>query len=265
MTRAQMIATIVLLSPLAAAPAFAQETPVPGSQAEAYWDKDEFKASQDVLKKEHGGGTNYMILADRFEYQSGEGSPALLLEGQGWWGTDENRLWIKSEIDYDLDAGSFEEAELQALWSRPIARYFDVQAGVRHDFEPGPSRTYAVAGIQGLAPYWFEVDGAVFLSEEGDLSARLEAEYEFLLTQRLVLQPRTELNFAAEDVSELETGAGLSTAELGLRLRYEFDRQFAPYVGVNWKASNGETADFVRARGEDTKTLSFVTGIRLWF
>jgi len=265
MTRAQMIATIVLLSPLAAAPAFAQETPVPGSQAEAYWDKDEFKASQDVLKKEHGGGTNYMILADRFEYQSGEGSPALLLEGQGWWGTDENRLWIKSEIDYDLDAGSFEEAELQALWSRPIARYFDVQAGVRHDFEPGPSRTYAVAGIQGLAPYWFEVDGAVFLSEEGDLSARLEAEYEFLLTQRLVLQPRTELNFAAEDVPELETGAGLSTAELGLRLRYEFDRQFAPYVGVNWKASTGETADFARACGEDTETLSCVTGIRLWF
>lgn len=265
MTRAQMIATIVLLSPLAAAPAFAQETPVPGSQAEAYWDKDEFKASQDVLKKEHGGGTNYMILADRFEYQSGEGSPALLLEGQGWWGTDENRLWIKSEIDYDLDAGSFEEAELQALWSRPIARYFDVQAGVRHDFEPGPSRTYAVAGIQGLAPYWFEVDGAVFLSEEGDLSARLEAEYEFLLTQRLVLQPRTELNFAAEDVPELETGAGLSTAELGLRLRYEFDRQFAPYVGVNWKASTGETADYTRARGEDTETLSFVTGIRVWF
>ncbi|OZB17852.1 MAG: copper resistance protein CopB, partial [Hyphomonas sp. 34-62-18] len=98
-----MIATIILLSPLAAAPAFAQETPVPGSQAEAYWDKNEFKASQDALKKEHGGGTNYMILADRFEYQSGEGSPALLLEGQGWWGTDENRLWIKSEIDYDLD------------------------------------------------------------------------------------------------------------------------------------------------------------------
>jgi len=265
MTRAQMIATIVLLSPLAAAPAFAQETPVPGSQAEAYWDKDEFKASQDALKKEHGGGTNYMILADRFEYQSGEGSPALLLEGQGWWGTDENRLWIKSEIDYDLDTSSFEESEVQALWSRPIARYFDLQAGVRHDFEPGPSRTYAVAGIQGLAHYWFEIDGAVFLSDEGDLSARLEAEYEFLLTQRLVLQPRTELNFAAEDVPELETGAGLSTAEMGLRLRYEFDRQFAPYVGVNWKASTGETADYARARGEDTETLSFVTGIRVWF
>ena len=265
MTSAQIIATLVLLSPLTAAPAFAQEAVVPGSQASVYWDKDDFKASQNVLKKEHGGGTNYMILADRFEYQSGEGSPALLLEGQGWWGTDENQLWIKSEIDYDLDTSSFEEAELQALWSRPIARYFDVQAGLRHDFEPGPSRTYAVAGIQGLAPYWFEVDVAVFLSEEGDLSARVEAEYEFLLTQRLILQPRTELNFAAQDIPELETGAGLSTAELGLRLRYEFDRQFAPYIGVNWKASSGETADYARARGDDTETLSFVTGIRLWF
>ncbi|HRJ00470.1 MAG TPA: copper resistance protein B [Hyphomonas sp.] len=265
MTSAQLMAILVLISPLAAAPALAQEAPAPGSQAEVYWDKDEFKASQDALKKEHGGGVNYMILADRFEYQSGEGSPALLLEGQGWWGTDENRLWIKSEIDYDLDAGNFEEAELQALWSRPIARYFDVQAGLRHDFEPGPARTYAVAGIQGLAPYWFEVDGAVFLSEEGDLSARFEAEYEFLLTQRLVLQPRTELNFALQDVPELETGAGLSTAEAGLRLRYEIDRQFAPYVGVNWKTSVGETADYVRARGDDTESLSFVTGIRLWF
>lgn len=255
----------VLLSLVTAVPAIAQDAPVPGSQAAAYWDKDELKASRDALKKEHGGGTNYMILADRFEYQSGEGSPALLLEGQGWWGTDENRLWIKSEIDYDLDASGFEEAEVQALWSKPIARYFDLQAGVRHDFEPGPSRTYAALGVQGLAPYWFEVSGAIFLSEDGDLSARVEAEYEFLLTQRLVLQPRTELNFAMQDVPELETGAGLSTAELGLRLRYEFDRQFAPYVGVNWKASTGDTADFARARGEDAETLSFVAGVRLWF
>ncbi len=265
MKSAHFSSAFVLLSLVTAAPAISQATPVPGSQAKAYWDKDDFKASQDALKKEHGGATTLFVLADRFEYQSGEGSPALLLEGQGWWGTDESRLWIKSEIDYDLDAGAFEEAEVQALWSRPIARYFDLQAGVRHDFEPGPSRTYAVAAIQGLAPYWFEVDGAVFLSEEGDLSARFEAEYEFLLTQRLILQPRTELNFAAEDVPELETGGRLSTAEMGLRLRYEIDRQFAPYVGVNWKASTGETADYARTRGEDTETLSFVTGIRVWF
>lgn len=260
----QITTALVGLAALGTA-ALAQEAPPAGSQASVYWDAEEFKASQDALRKEHGGASTVFILADRFEYQSGEGSPALLLEGQGWWGTDENRLWIKSEIDYDLDSSGFEEAEVQALWSRPIARYFDMQAGLRHDFEPGPSRTYATLGVQGLAPYWFEVDGAVFVSEEGDLSARLEAEYEFLLTQRLILQPRTELNFAAADVPEFETGAGLSTAEVGLRLRYEIDRQFAPYVGVNWKASTGETADYVRARGDDTETLSFVAGVRLWF
>lgn len=265
MKSAHFFAAFLTLSPLTLAPAFAQETPVPGSQAEVYWDKDDFKASQDALKNAHGGAATLFVLADRFEYQSGDGSPALLLEGQGWWGTDENRLWIKSMIDYDLDAGTLEEAEVQALWSRPVTRYFDVQAGLRHDFEPGPSRTYAVLGVHGLAPYWFEVGGAMFLSEEGDLSARVEAQYEFRLTQRLILQPRTELNFAAEDVPELETGAGLSTVEAGLRLRYEVDRQFAPYIGVNWTASTGETADYARARGEDTETLSFVAGIRLWF
>lgn len=260
----QITTALVGLTALGTA-AFAQEAPPAGSQASVYWDAEAFKASQEALKQEHGGGTTLFVLADRLEYQSGEGSPSLLLEGQGRWGTDENRLWIKSEIDYDLDASRFEEAEVQALWSRPITRYFDVQAGLRHDFEPGPSRTYAALGVQGLAPYWLEVDGSVFLSEDGDLSARFEAEYEFLLTQRLVLQPRTELNFAAEDVPELEIGAGLSTAGVGLRLRYEIDRQFAPYVGVNWKASTGETADYVRARGEDAETLSFVTGIRVWF
>lgn len=265
MPRSHMIATIVLLAPFTAMPGFAQEAPPPGSQASVYWDEEEFKASQDALKKEHGGGTNYMILADRVEYQSGEGSPALLMEGQAWWGTDENRLWLKSEIDYDLDESRFEEAELQALWSKPVSTFFNVQAGLRHDLGRSPSRTYAVAGLQGLAPYWFEVDGAVFLSENGDLSARVEAEYEFLLTQRLILQPRTELNFSAEEVPELETGNGLTAAEIGLRLRYEFDRQFAPYVGVSWRASSGGTADYARARGSDTETLSFVTGVRIWF
>jgi len=264
----QRLATIIsaLLSFSAlSGPALAQDAPAAGSQAAAYWDAEDFKASQEALKKEHGASTVYYVLADRFEYQSNEGSPVYLLEGQAWWGTDESRLWIKSELEYDPDAGKLEEAETQALWSKPVSRYFDVQAGLRHDFEPGPSRSYAVLGLQGLAPYWFEVDGAVFLSEEGDVSARVEAEYEFLLTQRLILQPRAELNFAAQDIPELETGAGLSTAELGLRLRYESDRQFAPYIGVNWKASAGDTADFVRARGDDTETLSFVTGIRLWF
>jgi copper resistance protein B len=218
-----------------------------------------------LLKREHGGGTNFFVLGDRFEYQSNDGSPLLLFDGQGWWGTDRNKLWIKTEIEYDFGADRFEEAELQALWSRPIARYFDFQAGVRHDFEPDPSRTFGVIGVQGLAPYWFEIDAGLFVSGDGDVSARFEAEYELLLTQRLILQPRTELNFAVQSVPALDIGSGLSTAELGLRLRYEIRRAFAPYIGVTWTRSVGETADFVRAAGEDPSVVSFVAGLRFWF
>lgn len=255
-----MIAGAVIA--LALSPAFAE---APGAQADAYWDKDAQARARAALYKEHGGGTNYFVLSDRFEYQSNDGSPLLLFDGQGWWGTDRNRLWVKSEIEYDFDGDRFEEAELQALWSRPVSRYFDIQAGVRRDFEPDPSRNYAVIGVQGLAPYWFEIDAAVFVSGHGDVTARIEAEYDLLLTQRLIAQPRTELNFAAQDVAALGLGSGLSTAELGLRLRYELRREFAPYVGVNWVRSVGDTADFVRAAGDDPGAVSVVAGVRLWF
>lgn len=248
-----------------AASAFAQTSPAPGTQADAYWDKDDQARARHALYGEHGGGANWFALADRLEYQSNDGSPALLFDGQGWWGTDRNKLWLKSEIEYDFNNNRFEEAELQALWSRPIARYFDIQAGVRRDFEPDPSRNYAVLGVQGLAPYWFEIDAAVFVSGHGDVTARFEAEYDFLLTQRLIAQPRTELNFAAQDVAALGIGSGLSTAELGLRLRYEIKREFAPYVGVNWERAVGDTADFARAAGDDPGAVSFVAGVRIWF
>lgn len=237
----------------------------PGAQADAYNDPAAQARARRALYREHGGGANYFVLGDRLEYQSNGGLSALLFDGQGWWGTDRNKLWLKSEIEYDFDARRFHEAEIEALWSRPIARYFDLQAGVRHDFEPDPSRNYGVIGVQGLAPYWFEIDAAVFVSGHGDITARFEAEYDLLLMQRLVLQPRTELNFAAQSVSELGIGSGLSTAELGLRLRYEITRQFAPYVGVNWTRSVGETADFARADGEDPSSISFVAGLRFWF
>jgi copper resistance protein B len=245
--------------------ASAEEATAPWSQGEAFYDREAFAKSRSDLIKEHGGQFGAFVLGERLEYQSNDGSPLLLFEGQGWLGTDKNKLWVKSEVEYDFDGERFEEAELQALWSRPISRYFDFQAGVRHDFEPDPSRTFVVIGVQGLAPYWFEVDGALFISGDGDVSARLEAEYELFLTQRLILQPRTELNFAAQSVEELGIGSGLSTAEAGLRLRYEFTRQFAPYVGVTWTRAVGETADFARADGEDPGALSFVAGLRFWF
>lgn len=248
-----------------ARPANAQVAAVPGAQADSYYDRDAQARARRALFKEHGGGTSYFLLGDRLEYQSNDGSPTLLFDGQGWWGTDRNKLWIKSEIEYDLEGGRFEEAELQALWSRPFARYFDFQAGVRHDFQNGAERTFGVIGVQGLAPYWFELDTAIFVSGEGDISARIEAEYELLITQRLVLQPRTELNFAVQSVEEAGVGSGLSTAEVGLRLRYMFTPQFAPYVGVNWVRSVGEAADFARANGDGAGAVSLVAGVRLWF
>ena len=152
-----------------------------------------------------------------------------------------------------------------SLYARAISPYFDVQAGVRQDLEPRPRRTYAALGFEGLAPYWFQVEGAVFLSNEGDLSARLEGSYDLRLTQRLILQPRAQVNLAARDVPELGLGAGLTNAELGLRLRYEIRREFAPYLGVHYERRFGDTADFARAAGEDRDDLRLVAGIRAWF
>lgn len=261
-----LIGTLAAPTMVAAiSPASAQEQSAPWSQAAAYYDPAALAASRRAVQKEHGGQFSHYAVVDRFEYQSNDGTPTLLFDGQGWWGTDRDKLWVKSEIEYDFNADRFEEAELQALWSRPIARYFDFQAGVRHDFEPDPTRTFGVIGIQGLAPYWFEIDANLFVSGKGDVSARFEAEYDLLLTQRLIIQPRTELNFAVQSVEESDVGSGLSTAELGLRLRYEIKRQFAPYVGVNWVRSVGETGDFARADGENVGAVSFVAGLRLWF
>lgn len=265
MTARSLVALGAAALAAGAAPAAAQETLPPGEQAAAYWDREALALSRTQLRKEHGAGVSYFVLADRFEYQSNDGSPALLFDGQGWWGTDRNKLWVKSEIEYDFNADRFEEAELQALWSRPVSRYFDFQAGVRRDFQQGATRTFGVVGVQGLAPYWFELDTAIFISGDGDISARVEAEYDLLITQRLIIQPRTELNFAVQSVPDAGVGGGLSTAEVGLRLRYEIRRQFAPYIGVNWVRSVGETADFARADGDDVGPVSLVAGLRLWF
>lgn len=204
-----------------------------------------------------------LVLVDRLEYQTAEGHDILLWDAQGWLGGDYDKLWLKTEGE--RARGDLEEAELQALYSRAVAPFWDLQLGVKHDFAPHPARTSGVIGIQGLARYWFEVDAAAFVSEDGDVSARVEAEYDLLLTQRLVLQPRAELNFAIQDVDELGIGSGLSTAELGLRLRYEIKREVAPYVGVSWSRKVGETARFARAEGEDAGVVSLVAGLRLWF
>ena len=217
------------------------------------------------LRAHHGGQTFSYVEFERLEYKTNEGDPLFLWDLQGWYGGDVNKLWVKTEGEYDFDADEFEEAEVQALWSRAVTGFFDVQAGVRHDFAPGEDRTFGVLGVQGLAPYLFEVDAAAFVSGDGDVSARIETEYELHVTQRLILQPRAELNFAAQSVPEAGVGSGLSSAEIGARLRYEILPALAPYLGVAWERAVGETADFARADGEEPGAVSLVAGLRMWF
>jgi copper resistance protein B len=201
------------------------------------------------------------LQADRFEYA--EDADAFIWDLQGWVGDDYRKLWAKAEGEYG--DGEFEESEIQLLYSRAWTPFFDWQAGIRYDIEPTPSRAHIVFGLQGLAPQWFEVDSALFLSEDGDLSARLELEYDLLLTQRLVLQPRLEVEASASDLPEIGIGSGIGKSELGLRLRYEFRRKFAPYLGINWTKLHGETADLAASNGGDRDDLSVLLGLRLWF
>ena len=177
---------------------------------------------------------------------------------------DINRFAFKTEGEGEV-GGPLESAEVQALYSRAIDPWWNVVAGVRHDIRPEPQRSYATIGIEGLAPYWFEVEGQAFVSTKGDVHLRMEGSYDQRITQRLILQPAAEVNIAAQDVPELGIGSGISNIELGLRLRYEFAREFAPYVGFHWERKLGDTARYARADGEGASTASLVMGIRFWF
>lgn len=211
-----------------------------------------------------GSQIHTFLQADRFEYQLNDDENKRVWDAQGWIGGDYNKLWLKTEGE-GAPGNAWESAEVQALYSRTISPFWDVQIGVRHDFRPDPDRTFGVLGIQGLAPYWFEVDTAFFAGEQGDVRWRAEFEYELLLTQKLILQPRLEVNASFDDVPQYGLGSGLNDTELGVRLRYEIRREFAPYIGVSWAKKYGDTADFAEAAGESTSTASFVMGIRAWF
>jgi copper resistance protein B len=217
------------------------------------------------LMAEHGGSLNFLVLGERFEQAEDDGATSRLWEMQGWLGYDEHKLWLKLEGEYDVDANETERSEAQALYSRAIAPFWDLQAGLRRDDAGSASRNYAVIGLMGLAPYWFELDAAAFISERGDLSARLEAEYELRFTQRLLLQPRLELNYSFADDTALGVGEGMSEAGFGLRLRYEIRREFAPYLGVEWTRAYANTAALLRAAGDDPEDVRVVAGLRFWY
>lgn len=182
---------------------------------------------------------------------------------QGWIGYDLNKLWIKTEGE--RDDGDTESAEIQALYSRAIAPNWDVQAGIKLDSLPGSSQQWGVIGVQGLAPYYFEIDTALFVGEGGDTAFRFEAEYELLLTQKLILTPEVEANFYGQNDIERGRGSGLSSVEAGLRLRYEIVREIAPYIGINWSKSYGNSADYAIAAGRDASDTQWVVGIRAWY
>jgi copper resistance protein B len=242
--------------------------PAPAPPSDWYADRifpqAEMAASRDQMMRENGAQKLAFISFNLAEFQARNGRDGFRWDGEGWYGGDINRITVKSEGEGTFGEG-VGEAEVQLLYSRAIDPYFNLQLGVRQDLGPGPKRTYATVGFEGLAPYWFEVEGALFLSNRGDVLGRLEGYYDQRITQRLILQPRAEFNFSLQDVPERGIGSGLSDVELGLRLRYEIRKEFAPYIGIEWARKVGDTARYARAAREDASMTNFVAGIRFWF
>ena len=236
----------------------------PEHAADLVFPEEAMARAREQSREEHGDIETSKFLLDRFEAQLRDGRDGLAWDAQAWYGGDIDKFWVKSEGEAAFGEG-LEAAEVQALWSRAVDPWFDVQAGLRYDVRPGPERAYLVAGVQGLAPYWFEIGAAAFVSNKGEVSARFEAEYDLRITPQLIFQPALELEFQLQDVPELGVGAGLSTAEAGARLRYEIVPEFAPYVGVEYQRGFGDTAGFRRAAGEKAGGWSLLAGIRAWF
>ena len=205
----------------------------------------------------------YKVMIDQLEVRSGDHDNPTVLEADAWIGKDLNKLWVKTEVEEV--GGETEEAVLQLLYSRAVAPFWDFQAGWRTDIKPEPQRDWLALGFKGLAPYLFEVDANLFIGESGQYALGLQAEYEYMFTQRLYLSPEVEMNLYAKDDEELGIGSGLADMQLGVRLVYEVRREFAPYIGVNWWSSFGKTADLAEAVGEETSDTQLVAGIRAWF
>ena len=213
-----------------------------------------------VLADEHNFAS---LLVDRLEAVKTDDNTSATYDLQAWYGRDYDRAVLKAEGD--LDDGRLEEAQTELLWGHAIATFWDTQLGVRFDSGDGPNRSWLAFGVQGLAPYWFEVDTTAYLGEQGRTALSIEAEYELLLTQKLILQPRIEADLYGKSDTERGLGSGLSDLSLGLRLRYEIRREIAPYLGVEWARKFGETEDLARTAGEDIRETRFVAGLRFWF
>jgi len=204
----------------------------------------------------------YHLLFDQLEGRFGRDS-SFRWEGEGWAGTDTNRVVLKSEGT--VSKGMMEEGDQELLYARPISTYFNLQGGLRYDLDSAPGRGWAAFGIEGLAPLFFHVSATGYVSDRGHLAAKLEGNYDLHLTQTLILQPQLEMKFYSKDDPTRMIGAGLSDLDTGLRLRYEISRKFAPYIGVTYENRFGDTARFARLAGEHASDLRFTTGVRIWF
>ena len=202
----------------------------------------------------------WKVMADRLEWQQGD---VLAWEGSAYAGHDRGRLWLRSHGE--REQGHDAHASVEVLWGRPVDAWWDLVAGVRQDIGEGPDRSWLALGVQGLAPYKFEISATAYLGDGGRSAASLEAEYEVLLTNKLILQPLVEATLYGRDDPALGIGSGLSEVEAGLRLRYEFRREFAPYIGYEWRRQFGRTADFARDAGETVQDHHWVAGVRFWF
>ena len=210
----------------------------------------------------HDRKFNYFVLFDQLEWQ-GASDGGLALENTSWFGGDVNRVWLR--LDADTEDGDVDHASADVMWGRSFSRWWDVVAGVRQDVRPGDPLTWAAVGLQGLAPQWFEVELTGYLGEGGRTAARLEAEYELLLTNRLIAQPLVEIEMFGKDDPERGIGSGLSSIEAGLRVRYEIRRELAPYIGFTWDQKLFGTADLAREAGESAGRTRFTFGLRTWF
>lgn len=232
--------------------------------ADLYFNPEVMARARQQLLHENGGMRTHAILLEQLEVGFDDDEETYAWHAQGWYGGDIHRFWWKTEGEGAFD-DELEHAELQLLYSRAVTPYFDIQGGLRQSTRDGEEWTDLVLGLQGLAPYWFEVGVAAFISTDGDVTARAEAEYDLRLTQRLILQPSAELELAAQDIPPLDIAAGFTEAEIGVRLRYEITRRFAPYVGVTWASAIGETRDLRIAGGAESESTRAVLGLRTWF
>lgn len=243
-------------------PGEASPPPIPTDNIEdRFYDRARMQAARHDLAQ-MGNMKTSALLIDQLEYHGQNGRDGYSWDAQAWYGSDRDRVAFATEGEGSF--GKAERIETALTWRHAIDPYFDIEAGLRQDFRPDPKRTYALIGVQGLAPYWFELKGQMLISNKGEVRSRLTVEYEQRITQSLILQPEAEIALAFQDSRAIQVGSGLERFELGARLRYEIRPGMGPYVGLHWERKTGRTADLARDDGERASAVSFVTGFRVW-